>query len=216
MSLLVRYFGILLVLASIAQGADPVAKQFLRFIYGAKGIELSNICHPSVDAWMLRGAMNTNALTVLKTLKVEERTTGITSGVLGRDIYFIETRDGKVEPAFNLDGIYLIHRRLVLHFLYAALSQDTEMLGRVTTDPDRVTIDGPTAAPGDMGQYGSILEMLPVIRAGKPEADAKTRSVVYRVPIGGKGLSITLVKKGSTWKVDTSKPMRVPLGFFFQ
>src|SRR5262245_59515227 len=128
----IRFIATLLVSVSAAQCAEPAAKQFLRYIYGADGIELTNVCHPADDAWMLRGAKNTNALADLDGLKVSAKPTGITSGLVGRDIYFIETRDGKVDLAFNLDGIHVIHRQLVLHFLYAALSQSRGMLERVT------------------------------------------------------------------------------------
>jgi hypothetical protein len=86
----------------------------------------------------------------------------------------------------------------------------------VTTDASKVKIEGPKAAPGDMDQYGSILEMLPVVRASKPADDAKSRTVTYRVPIGEEVLTLTLLKDGSTWKIDTSKAVRVPLGFFFR
>jgi hypothetical protein len=90
------------------------------------------------------------------------------------------------------------------------------MLGRVTTDASKVKIDGPKAASGDMDQYGSILEMMPVVRASKPADDAKSRTVTYRVPIGEEALTLTLIKDGNTWKIDTSKTVRVPLEFFFR
>ena len=216
MNIIIRLFAILLVAASVAQAAEPAAKQFLRYIYGADGIELTNVCHPSDDAWMLRGAKNTNALAALDSLKIASKPTGITSGLVGTDIYFIETRDGKVDPAFNLDGIYVMHRQLVLRFLYSALSQNQRMLGQLVTDASKVKIDGPKAAPGDMDQYSSILEQIPVVRSSKPADDAKSRTVTYRVPIGEEALTLTLVKDGSTWKIDTSKTVRVPLEFFFR
>src|SRR4029450_13302985 len=65
-------------------------------------------------------------------------------------------------PTFNLDGIYVMHRQLVLRFIYSALSQNRGMLGRLVTDASKVKIDGPKAAPGDMDQYGSIIELMPV------------------------------------------------------
>jgi hypothetical protein len=211
-----RFIVALLVFLSTAQGAEPVAKKFLRYIYGADDIELTNVCHLSEDVWMLRGAKNVSALAELDSLKMNAKPTGITSGLVGRDIYFIETRDGKVDPAFNLDGIYVLHRQLVLQFIYAALSQNRGMLGRVATDASKIKIDGPKAAPGDMDQYGSIIEMMPVVRSSKPADDAKNRTVTYRVPIGEKALTLTLVKDGSTWKIDTSKSVSVPLEFFFR
>jgi hypothetical protein len=216
MNIIIRLFAILLVSASAAQCAEPAAKQFLRYIYGADGIELTSICHPSDDVWMLRGAKNTNALVALDALKIASKPSGITSGLVGTDIYFIETRDGKVDPTFNLDGIYVMHRQLVLRFIYSALSQNRGMLGRLVTDASKVKIDGPKAAPGDMDQYGSIIELMPVVRSSKPADDAKSRTVTYRVPLGEEALALTLIKDGSTWKIDTSKSVRVPLEFFFR
>jgi hypothetical protein len=188
----------------------------LRYIYGADGIELTNVCHPSDDAWMLRGAKNTNALAALESLKLASKPTGVISGLVGRDIYFIETRDGKVDPAYNLDRIYMMHRQLIHGFVYSALSQNRGMLGRLVTDASKVEIDGPKAAPGDMDQYGSIVELLPVVRSSKPADDAKIRTVTYRVPLGEEALTLTLIKDGSTWKIDTFKSVRVPLEFFFR
>jgi hypothetical protein len=211
-----RAIALLLLAAPVAHSAEPVAKQFLRYTYGADGIELTNICHPSDDVWMLRGARNTNALADLNRMQIEAKGTGVVSGVVGTDIYFVEMRDGRVDPAFNLDGVYTLHRKLVLMFLYAALSRDQTMLRRLATDATKVQIIGPKAAPGDMDQYGSILEMMPVVRASKPAEDAKSRTVTYRVPIGETALSLTLLKEGNTWKVDTSKTVRVPLEFFFR
>ena len=211
-----RLIALLLLVTPAAQSAEPVAKQFLRYVYGADGIALTNICHSSDDLWMLRGARNTNALAALNTLQFDAKGTGVVSGIVGTDIYFVELRDGRVDPAFNLDGIYMMHRKLVLMFLYASLSGDQTTLRRLSTDASKVQIVGPKAAPGDMDQYGSIIEMMPVVRASKPVEDAKSRTVTYRVPLGDAALSLTLVKDGNTWKVDTSKTIRVPLEFFFR
>ena len=218
MNIIIRLFAVLLVSVSAARCAEPVTKQFLRYIYGADGVELTNICLPSDDAWMLRGAKDTNALAALDSLKIASKPTGITSGLLGRDMYFIETRDGKVDPTFNLDGIYTMQRQLVLRFIYSALSQKQRMLREIVTDASKVKIDGPKDAPpsGDMDVYVSIINQMPAVRSSKPADDAKSRTVTYRVPIGEEALTLTLVKDGSTWKIDTSKTIRVPLEFFFR
>jgi len=211
-----QLIALLFLAAPVAESAEPAAKQFLRYIYGADGISLTNICHPSEDLWMLRGAKNTNALALLDAEKFESKRTGISSGVLGTDIYFVELRDGLVDPAFSLDGVYMMHRRLVLTFLYSTLPRDQAALRRLATDASKIQIVGPKAAPGDMDQYGSIIEAMPVVRSSKSSDAAKTKTVAYRVPIGDTALLLTLVKEGSTWKVDTSKPVRVPLEFFFR
>ena len=170
----IRLFLLLFLTALAAQAAEPASKQFLRYIYGADGIEVTNFCHPSDDLWMLRGSKNTNALSALDTLKIESKPTGVTSGLVHTDLYFIEIRDGKVDPSFNLEGIYAMHRQLVQHFIYAALSQNQRMLGALVTDAKKVKMDGPKAAKGDMNQYASIIELLPVVRSSKPAEDRKT------------------------------------------
>src|SRR5215213_1353947 len=131
MNVMIRLAAVLLVSVSAARCAEPITKQFLRYIYGADGLEFTNICLPSDDAWMLRGAKDTNALAALNSLKIASKPTGMTSGLLGREMYFIETREGKVDAALNLDGIYMMHRQLVLRFIYSALSQNKRMLGQI-------------------------------------------------------------------------------------
>lgn len=216
--------SVFLLLALIARAAfcdEPVAKQFLQFMYGAKGIDTLKICLPSDDLWMLPGEKDTNALVALDVEKFDaKKRSGIVSGITaGSDfysIYFIELRDGKVDPAFMLEGVKTLQRQQVLAFLYHSLTRNKSALERLTTDASKVEIVGRKAAPGDMDQYGSVLESFPVIRSSTPFEDAKTKTVTYRVPLGENGLSLTLVKIGSTWKIDTSKKVTVPLEFFFR
>jgi len=195
---------------------EPVAKQFLRYLYGDDDVEFTKICHASDDGWMLHGAKNANALALINSQRIASKPTGIISGLLGTDLYFVETRDGKVDPAFNLQPIYVMHRQIVLRFVYAALSQNQRMLGELVTDVGKVQIIGPKAASGDMDQYGSIIELMPVLRSSKSADDAKSRTVTYRVPIGDEALVLTLVKDGNRWRIDTSGTVRVPLEFFFR
>jgi len=218
MNIIIQLFALLLVSVSAAQCSEPVARQFLRYVYGADNVELTNICLPSDDVWMLQGAKNSNALAALDGLKIASKPTGITSGLVGRDMYFIETRDGKVDPALNLDGVYMMHRQIILRFVYSALSQNQKMLRQIVTDPGKVKIEGPRDAPpgGDMDVYGPIIEQLPVVRSSKPQDDARSRTVTYRVPLGEEALTLILVKDGSTWKVDTSRSVRVSLEFFYR
>lgn len=216
-----RLFALLLLAAPLAHGAEPPAKQFLRYIYGADGINLVDISHPSADLWMVRGAKNPQALTALDSQKIEPKRAGVYSGVIraseqGPDLYFIEVRDGLVDPAFNLDQIYFMHRQLVLHFIYSALGNDSTTLGRLVTHESGVEITGPRAPSGEMGQYGEIIQMMPVVRSSNPVDDEKSRSITYRVPIGDTAVMLTLVKQGNTWKVDTSKKVQLPLEFFFR
>jgi len=207
---------LMLLAAPAAPCAESVTKQFLRYIYGADGIELTNVCHPTDDAWMLRGAKNTNALAEIADEKFSSKRTGVTTAMVGTDLCFIELRDGRVDPAFFLDGIYMLHRSLVQAFIASALSRNQSTLGRITSDPKNVQIVGPKAPPGEMGQYESIIESMPVLRTSKPSDDAKSKTVTYRVPVGEVALSLTLIKQGGTWMIDTSKTVRVPLEFFFR
>lgn len=104
------------------ESKEPIAKQYLRYVYGEDGIELASIAHPSADSWMLRGPKNDDALSRLGDLKLVDKASGLVSGVIGTDLYFVETRQGLVDPAINLDGIYRLHRNLALVFVFRALS----------------------------------------------------------------------------------------------
>jgi hypothetical protein len=216
-----RFFTAVLLLLLAIQSAlcdAPVAKQFLQFMYGAEGLDTAKICLQNDDLWMLPGSKDTNGLLALDAEKFDPRKrNGIVSGVLaGETIYFIELKDGKVDPIFMLDGVKNLQRQKVLLFLYHSLTHNKSALEELTTDPSKVEIVGKKAAPGDMDQYGSVIEMFPVIRASSPSEDAKTKTITYRVPLGENGLSLKLVKVGSTWKIDTSKKVTVPLEFFFR
>jgi hypothetical protein len=161
---------------------------------------------------------NTNALAAVDDLKIASKATGVTSGLLGHDLYFIETRDGKVDPSFNLDSVYFMHRQLVLHFIYSALSQNQRMMRGIVTDSAKVKIKGPKNAPpsGDMDIYEPIIAQLPVVRSSKPQADAQSKTITYRVPLGEETLMLTLLKDGDTWKIDSSKSIQVSLEFFYR
>jgi hypothetical protein len=56
MNKVLRLFTMLAIASCTSHAAEPVAKQFLRFMYGADGIQISNICYASDDLWMLPGA----------------------------------------------------------------------------------------------------------------------------------------------------------------
>lgn len=86
----------------------------------------------------------------------------------------------------------------------------------LVTDFDKLTIKGPNAPPEELGQYGAIIEQLPVVRSSKPTDDAKTPTIEYRVPLGDDFLQLKMVKDGTTWKIDTSKGLTVPLRYFFE
>jgi hypothetical protein len=216
MKTIICTIAILLLSGSTVKCSEPVAKQYLRYLYGAGGIDFKNICHLTDDAWMLGGSKDPDTLTALESKKIELKPTGIVSGVVGTNMYFVETRDGKVDPAFNLESIYSAHRRAVLTLIYAALKRDNEMIGALVTDATKVQIIGPKPAPGEMAQYASIIDLMPVVRSSKPSDDAKSKTVTYRVPMGDEALSLTLIRDAGIWKIDSSKTIRVPLDFFFR
>jgi len=209
--------ALLLACHHVLGGEEPAAKHYMRWIYGADNVDLAKVCQSHPDLWMLRGERNAGALAALDRSKIDfAKRDGIISGVLGTDIVFVEVRDGLVNPAFSLEGVHALHRQLVLMFLCHCLDGDTDVMKRLVTDPANVEIGGNKAAPGDMDQYAGILALVPVLRSSRPEEDARTKSVTYRVPLGEQGLALTLVKKGSTWRVDTSKKVVVPMEFFFR
>jgi hypothetical protein len=217
-------FGLLvltLLFTSEIVAAQSVSEQFLRYIYGAEDVDIAKVCLPTDDLWMLPGAKNTNAWKAITALKLDsKKENGILSGVIpqaqGQDLYFVELREGKVDPAMNLDGVYMMHRQLVLMFLYSALRGDSAQIARLTTDATKVDVIGPKAPPGDMDVYQEVLASMPIVRSSKPSDDAKSKSVSYRVPLSENALMLRLVKQGSTWKIDTSKTVKVSLEFFYR
>ncbi|PWU18059.1 MAG: hypothetical protein C5B50_10025 [Verrucomicrobia bacterium] len=206
-------------LTQVAMAEDSPVKPFLRYVYGAEGIDISKVCLPSDDIWMLRGAKDENALASVDALMFEtNRVSGVFCGMVGKDGYFVEVRGGKVDPAFSLEAQFQLHRQLVKMFVYGCLCHNQRTLDRITTDAKKVEISGPKEAPpaGDMDVYEGVIGALPVVRTSKSSEDMKSKTVTYRVPVGEAGLSLTLAKKEGTWKVDTSKPVKVSLSFFYQ
>lgn len=212
-------FALLTLSAQAAPAQESPVKQFLRYIYGADGVDISRICLPHDDTWMLRGAKNTNALSTVEALSIDPaKRSGIFSGLVRNEAYFVEVRDGQIDPAFSLEAQYGVHHQIVKMFLYAALRHDQRLLGRLTTDAKKVEISGPKDAPppGDMDVYEGVIQAIPVVRSSRPSEDLKSKSVTYRVPIGETGMSLALVKQDGTWKIDTSKQVKVSLAFFYQ
>jgi hypothetical protein len=67
-----------------------------------------------------------------------------------------------------------------------------------------------------MDVYEDIIGALPVVRSSKPSDDLISNTITYKVPVGEAGLVLTLLKKDGIWKIDTSKPIKVSLAFFYQ
>ena len=207
---------VLLSLVGLAQGAEPVAKRYLIDLFDAKGDDLAKICHPTDDLWMLGALGGEDELTALKALDIESKKTGIVSAHFGHYLIFVETRDDKIDPSFNLETEYEAQKVVVKRFIAATLTRDQEMIRELVVDPSNVQIEGPTAVHADMDVYYMVIEAMPVIRASKPSEDAKTKTITYRIPIGDDVQNFTLTKVDGRWKIATSKKVRVPLQWFFK
>lgn len=86
----------MLLTAGIARCAEPIAKQFLRYVYGADGIDLVVICQPSDDLWMLRSQKNEQALSSIEQLRFDTSPAGVRSFIInngsGMDVCFLEIK----------------------------------------------------------------------------------------------------------------------------
>jgi hypothetical protein len=139
---------------------------------------------------------------------------GIVPVQVALHLFFVETRDDKVDASFNLESEYALQKTAVRWFLYMALKRD-ERIGELVTAPANVQIVGPTATGSDMDVYSMVLEATPVVRISKAAEDAKNKTITYRVPIGDKALMLALTKANGKWKVDSSKKVSVPLDWYF-
>lgn len=197
--------------------AETTGNQFLQYIYGADGIAVEKLCWPNDDIWMLRGAGNPAGLAELATKKVLHGANEVVWERIQDGLCIFEVREGKVDSAYMLEQVYALHRQLALRFIYASLAQDRETLQQITTKAANVRFGHAKAPPGgDMDVYQGVVELIPVVRASQPAADRVSKGITYRVPLGSRGFSLKMVKKGSAWLIDTDSPVEVPLGFFFR
>lgn len=212
------WFGFSVALCLTTAGyAASSANSFLRYVYGAEGIDIQTLCWPNDDVWMLRGAKNPEGLAQLESEKISHGPNEVLWENIQNALCMIEVRDSKVDPAYMLEQVYTLHRQLILQLVYASLRQDQEMLVRLTTNPKNVSFGGAKAAAGgDMDVYEGIIALIPVLRVSTPAADKLSKTVSYRVPLGKKGLTLTLAKHGSTWRVQTDTKTTVPLDYFFR
>jgi len=209
--------GLAVMLLSLTGSAQTLAQKFLHYCYGAEGIDISAICHPTDDLWMLRGAKQDEAIKAVNETDLKLGNSGVFSGPIGRDFCVVQMRDGKVDPSYNLEHTYSAHRQLVLQFVFACLTQDKQDLAKLITNPTNVSF-GKTkpAAGGDLDVYGSVISLIPVVRSSKPASDKTTKSISYRLPIGRQEIILKLIKRGSTWLVDGSSPINMPMEFFYE
>src|ERR1051325_1272583 len=158
--------SLILVTASSWAGTAPelVSKQFLKYMYGADGVSIEEICRPNDDVWMLRNTRNREGIQAVESEKIGVSDSGVYARVIGRDFCVVELHQGKVDPSFNLDMVYQTQRQVILRFLYASLMQDSEGIARVVTKPENVSFgDAKPAPPGDMDVYEGVLSILPIV-----------------------------------------------------
>lgn len=203
--------------AHAAPMPEESVRKFLLYQYGKAVPEITDICVPSADLWMLRGSSNPEMQQLVQNLNIKIKANGLFMDTMDRDICIVELKDGQVDPQFNLAMVYQRHRGLILRLLYHALLQDKEELSELVTKVENISFGGaPKAARGDMDVYGGILGLLPVVRVSSPEADAKSSSVTYKIPIGDQVFTVRIIKEGGTWKIDTNQKMTIPLRYFWR
>ncbi len=213
--LLVCAIALLLWGRSFAAG-DP-AREFLRFIYGADDVKVSEVCWPSDDLWMIAGPKNDRGLAEIATLQFSSGKDQVIWKTIAGGLCIVELRDGKADARFILDQVYFRQRQTVLRFIYAAMERDPERLAEVATNPKKLSY-GKTkpATHSDLGVYAELIAMLPVVRVRQPAEDKATKSVTYLLPLGPSGFKVRLVKRQSSWLVETDAGVDVPLDIFFK
>lgn len=207
--------GLACAVAAFAKPADT-ARQFLSHLYGAD-VDITSLCHPHDDLWMLRGAPNPAGQQAVAQADIKAPATGVFASLIERDFCVLEFRDGKVDARLNLESTYTQHRQLILQFLYFSLLQDKKELAQLVTDVRKVSFGRVKAASwGDMDVYEGLLAVLPMRRASQPAQDRETQSVTYLLPLGKDGFLVKLVKPAGAWKIDTSAKTVVPLDLFWE
>jgi hypothetical protein len=207
-------------LASLAFGkhtpADTV-RSYLLYQYGGDVPNITEICTPSHDLWMLKGANQQQKQILVQKLKLKIRANGLFMDSIDQDICIVELKNGLVDPEFNLESIYRMHHQLVLQFLYFSILQNKSEISRLVTNVENVSFGKiKPASYGDMDVYAELLALIPIARASSPAEDSVRKSITYRLPLGDQVFAVTLLKQGSTWKIDTEKKVLVPLEFFWE
>ena len=207
-----------LYLANIpAVRASDAAEKFLSYIFGAEDVAIENATWPNDDLWMLHGRKNEAGVAEIAQAKISRSNNVVLWEMIQNALCIVEVRDGKVDPGFSLDQIYVRHREMILRFVDASLTQDKDALGKLTTNASNVKFGrAKPPAMGDLDQYQEIIGHLPIVRISQPAADKLSKSVSYRVPLGSKGLTLRLVKRDGSWRIDSDSKIEVPLEFLFQ
>jgi hypothetical protein len=217
MSLRIPLLAVLAFMMGSTLSAATVGETYLRYIFGDEAADAAKICWPNDDLWMARGEKNSAALDELTQEKISHGRNEVLWVTIQNSLCIVEVRDGKVDPRFVLDQVFLRHRQAILQFVYAALKQDTEALSQLATKPSNVKFGrAKPPAGGDLDVYQEVVSTLPVVRVSAPADDKKSRSITYRVPLGKKGLQLRLVKRGGRWLIDSDERLDVPLEFFFE
>lgn len=195
--------------------AEP-ARDYLRYLYGAKDVKIEEACWPHPDLWMIEGRPNEAGLAEIAQLEISKEKNQIFWEPIQNGLCIVEVREGKVDARSFLDQIYTQQRQAVLRFIYASLRQDQDELARVATHAAKVRFGrAKPARGGDLDVYQDMLMLTPVIRVSQPTDDQASRSVTYYVPLSPKGLNLKLVKREKGWLVDSDAGIDVPLDVFF-
>lgn len=199
---------------SLAGAASPPI-EYLRYMYGADEVVIEQVCWPNDDVWMMRGVKNPEGLAEIAKLELKHGKSEIIWEMIQNGLCIVELRDGKVDPAFNLDQIYFRHRELAVRFIYAALQHDKEQLEKLVTHVANIHFGRTKAAPdGDMDVYSELIARMPILRVSKPADDKVSRSVTYRLPLGASGTPLRMIKRGRHWLIDSEQRLEVPLEIF--
>ncbi|MFK7785258.1 MAG: hypothetical protein AB8B56_09085 [Crocinitomicaceae bacterium] len=209
---------ILSIAAATCYGSnEDTVRKYIAYTYGNTEVDMSDICHEHPDNWMIQGNEKKEVEPLIQNLKISITDPGIFTTVLGRDLIFTEIRNGKIDTTFNREGIYTIHKQLILMFLYHSLLQDEEQIKGLVTDVSNISFGSfPKAGYGDMDVYAGILNNLPIHRTSDPLSDSKTQTITYRLPLGKNGFELTLLKLENTWKIDSHEKIETPMEFFWR
>ena len=214
----VRLLALLgVVLVTVGTVRAGAAREYLRHVFGAEDVDLSAICWPHEDLWMVHGPKNPSALAELDKGGISESRDEVIFENVANRYCTIEVRAGRVDPAFSLDQISFRHRQMVLQFILAVLLQRRDLIEELASNPANVELGRQREFPGgDTEQYEVMVATMPVVRFSHPAADRESKSVTYRVPLGKKGFNLRLRRFAGTWKIDTSERVQLPLDIFFR
>jgi hypothetical protein len=188
-------------------------KRFANYIYGGSSENISEAVLPHADLWMLRGKQDLEALHKIESMTFE-RHEDLTVIAIRSELVFLELKGEVVDPHFQLEAIYELHRKLIRSFLYFLSIEDERRLNSVVTDRSLIRVKGASAKQA--ARFSTLISSLPTCRVSTQTEETKPNSVSYSVPMGHGVLKLSLIKDGNTWKVDTRNGIDVDLQAFLK